>query len=47
VRLGTWLLNALGISPTVRLIVSGAKIISQKGSLEGTLNFRLLGTICG
>ncbi|HUZ93589.1 MAG TPA: hypothetical protein VMU57_01610 [Edaphobacter sp.] len=34
-----WLLNALGISPTVRLIVSGEKIIFQKGSLEGTLNF--------
>lgn len=34
-----WLLNALGISPTVRLIVSGEKIIFQKGSLEGTLSF--------
>jgi len=35
----TWLLNALGISPTVRLIVNGEKIIFQKGSLEGTFNY--------
>src|SRR5215469_1799581 len=34
-----WVLNVLGISPTVRLIVSAEKIIFQKGSLEGTLNF--------
>ena len=33
------LLNALGISPTVRLIVNGEKIIFQKGSLEGTFNY--------
>lgn len=34
-----WLLNRLGISPTVRLIVRADKILFQKGSLEGTLNF--------
>lgn len=34
-----WLLNVLGISPTVRFIVSAEKIIFQKGTLEGTLNF--------
>lgn len=34
-----WLLNMLGISPTVQLIVQADKIIFRKGSLEGTLNF--------
>ena len=34
-----WLLNVLGISPTVRLIVNADKITFQKGSLEGSLNF--------
>jgi len=34
----SWLLNLLGISPTVRMIVSIDKITFQKGSLEGTLH---------
>lgn len=34
-----WLLNLLGISPTVRLTVRADKIVFQKGSLEGTLNY--------
>ena len=34
-----WLLNLLGISPTLHLIVQTDKIIFRKGSLEGTLNF--------
>ncbi len=34
-----WLLNLLGISPTIHLIVQKDKIIFRKGSLEGTLNF--------
>ncbi len=35
----SWVLNLLGISPTVQLIVRGDRIVFQKGSLEGTLNF--------
>ena len=31
-------LNLLGISPTVRLLVRGDKIIFEKGSLEGTMH---------
>ncbi len=34
-----WLLNLLDISPTVQLVVRGDRIVFQKGSLEGTLNF--------
>ena len=34
-----WLLNVLGISPTIHLIVRTDKIIFRKGSLEGTFNF--------
>lgn len=34
-----WVLNLLSISPTVRLVVRADKILFQKGSLEGTLNF--------
>jgi hypothetical protein len=35
-----WLLNLLGISPTVSLIVRGDRIIFRKGSLrEGSLSF--------
>lgn len=34
-----WLLNRLGISPTTELIVREDRIVFQKGSLEGTLNF--------
>jgi hypothetical protein len=34
-----WFLNLLGISPTVHLVVRDDRIIFQKGSLEGTLNF--------
>jgi hypothetical protein len=34
-----WVLILLSISPTVRLVVRGDKIVFQKGSLEGTLNF--------
>ena len=34
-----WLLNLLGISPTIHLIVQTDKIVFRKGSLEGTLNF--------
>ena len=32
----SWLLNLLGISPTVSLAVRGDKIMFQKGSLEGS-----------
>lgn len=36
----SWLLNRLGISPTVSLIVRDDRIIFQKGSLrEGSVNF--------
>lgn len=35
----SWLLNLLGISPTVSLVVSADKVTFQKGSLEGTLHF--------
>ena len=35
----SWLLNLLGISPTVQMIVQANRIIFQKGSLEGTFNF--------
>ncbi len=36
----SWVLNLLGISPTVSLIVRDDRIIFQKGSLrEGSLNF--------
>lgn len=35
----SWMFNLLGISPTVQLLVRADKIIFQKGSLEGTLNF--------
>ena len=34
-----WLLNLLGISPTVHLVVRDDRVILQKGSLEGTLSF--------
>lgn len=34
----SWLLNVLGISPTVRLSIRGDKILFHKGSLEGTVN---------
>ncbi len=34
-----WVLNLLGISPTVSLIVRADKIVFQKGSLEGSWNF--------
>lgn len=34
-----WILNALSISPTVRLAVREDRVIFQKGSLEGTLSF--------
>ena len=33
-----WILNSLGISPTVRFLVREDKVMFQKGSLEGTLN---------
>jgi hypothetical protein len=43
----SWVLNLLGISPTVHLIAKADKIIFQKGSLEGTLNFITpLGNTC-
>ena len=35
----SWLLNLLGISPTVQLIVQADRVVFQKGSLEGTFNF--------
>jgi hypothetical protein len=35
----SWILNLLGISPTVHLMVKADKIIFRKGSLEGALNF--------
>lgn len=35
----SWVLNLLGISPTVRLVVRADKITFQRGSLEGTLSF--------
>lgn len=35
----SWLLNLLGISPTVRLTVRTDKVVFHKGSLEGTVNF--------
>lgn len=33
-----WMLNSLGISPTVRLLVREDRVMFQKGSLEGSLN---------
>jgi hypothetical protein len=35
----SFLLNLLGISPTVRLVVRADKVAFQQGSLEGTFNF--------
>lgn len=35
----SWLLNLLGISPTVSLTVRADKMSFHKGSLEGTVNF--------
>lgn len=37
--LASWVLNLLGISPTVSLVVRADKVIFQKGSLEGSLHF--------
>lgn len=34
-----WILNLLGISPTVRMMVTEDKITFQEGSLEGTWNY--------